>query len=273
MLQTSAVPGPNKIAGNVATPNAATNDEELTSHHTTININQAQAHSIIVSDASAAPNSINPEIQTSEEAVLRHPPEVPEIDESNVDFSLNKEQWQRRANSQSHIKVTPVKQNRHSEPFTQRQSHTPDLVMDLPLVGNCSPQETKKKSISVSANLYSEGAKDPDTLSVKSVESPTDPESPDMTTAAETFAKQNQCTLKKNTKLSDTSVYTDNNKSDLIAITSPAAERKCTSLLNNSSTTTFKPQVKSKPPLLKKPVFSVSLNNTPIRKDQDSLPT
>lgn len=196
-------------------------------------------------------------------------PEPAEIDESNVDFSLNKEQWQRRAKSQVNPGSNSVKQNRHSEPYLQRQSHTPDLVMDLPLVGNCSPQETKKKSISVSANLSGDCLEEG--VSVKTSESPTDPDSPEMTTAAETFAKQNQCTLKKNTKLSDATIFSDSKKSDYIAITSPAAERKSSALVNNTPST-FKPQLKSKPPLLKKPVFTVNLNNS-ARKDQDDFPT
>lgn len=195
---------------------------------------------------------------------------ISEIDESNVNFSLNKEQWQRRANSQNHN--ASMKQNRHSEPYLQRQSHTPDLVMDLPLIGNCSPQETKKKSISVSANLSCDNFDETDTVSLKSIESPTDPDSPEMTTAAETFAKQNQCTLKKNTKLTDTTtILTESKKSDYIAITSPSTERKCNQIVN-SATSTFKPQLKTKPPLLKKPVFSVNLNSS-VRKDQDDFPT
>lgn len=198
--------------------------------------------------------------------------DLAEIDESNVNFNLNKEQWQRRANLQNNTSL--IKQNRHSEPYLQRQSHTPDLVMDLPLIGNCSPQETKKKSISVSANLSSDNSLI-DNISLKSIESPTDPDSPEMTTAAETFAKQNQCTLKKNTKINDTNIFSETKKSDYIAITSPSTERKLTSnnIITNTTTSTFKPQLKSKPPLLKKPVFSVNNLNSCIRKDQDDFPT
>lgn len=266
MLQNAAVSGHhnNSNASSISPVNSSASNESLLSHRTTININPAEENAKISENVTPnCDNTVNSTDQLdSLELILEsRSKEISEIDESNVDFSSNKEQWQRRANSQSHTNSI-LKQNRHSEPYLQRQSHTPDLVMDLPLIGNCSPQETKKKSISVSGNLdYSE---DTDTVSLKSNESPTDPDSPE--TAAETFAKQNQCTLKKNTKLSDTNVFSDNKKSDYIAITSPATERKC---VNNSTTSTFKPQLKSKPPLLKKPVFSVNLNATSVRKDQE----
>lgn len=198
-----------------------------------------------------------------------------EIDESNVNFNQNREQWQRRANSQSHIHLSQsqtLKANRNSESYL-RQNHTPDLVMDLPLVGNLSPKETTKKSISISSNLNSESD---DSTSIKSLESPQGPESPDMQTAAERFAKQNQCTLKKNTK-----VHVDSSdlrtESNLITITSPMPERKYATIgsATTTTTTTFKPQLKVKPPVLKKPAFSVPLSSvsSEIQKDQPDLPT
>lgn len=196
-----------------------------------------------------------------------------EIDESNVNFNQNREQWQRRANSQT-IPATQsqtLKANRHSESYL-RQNHTPDLVMDLPLVGSSSPKELTKKSISVSNNLNSEAQVEDDNTSVKSLESPQSLDSPDMQTAAERFAKQNQCTLKKNTK-----VHVDNSElsTECITITSPMLERKYATV-STSTTTTFKPQLKVKPPVLKKPAFSVPLSTVPadiLLKDQSDLPT
>lgn len=196
-----------------------------------------------------------------------------EIDESNVNFNQNREQWQRRADStttpatQSHT----LKANRHSESYL-RQNHTPDLVMDLPLVGSSSPKELTKKSISVTGNLNSESLVEDDNTSVKSLESPQGPDSPDMQTAAERFAKQNQCTLKKNTK-----VHVDSSElsteCSLITITSPMMERKYATV-STSTTTTFKPQLKVKPPVLKKPAFSVPLSSADILlKDQSDLST
>lgn len=248
------------------TSDACTTDENVIAHRTTININQSQSQDIYINgtlDTAIRDDSV--ELRSN----------VVEIDDSNVNFNQNREQWQRRANSQSHIKVThTLKTNRLSETWVQRQNHTPDLVMDLPLVGNSSPKETTKKSISVSANLCSDNSED-DSVSVKSLESPTGPESPDMTTAAERFAKQNQCTLKKNTKIhgeSSGSVELTKPISDLVAISSPVTERRYNTLQDNagSTTTTFKPQVKAKPPVLKKPVFSVPLQDV-LRKDQSDL--
>lgn len=75
-----------------------------------------------------------------------------------------------------------------------RQKQTPDLVLDLPLRLNA---ETKFTS---GSNSMGSSADQEDDSQASS--SPSGPESPDMTTAAERFAKQNQCTLKKNTKAS-----------------------------------------------------------------------
>lgn len=242
--------------------------DENVSHRTTININQSQSHNIFVNSTPGDELTLSSSVGSTAE-----------IDNSNVNFNKNREQWQRRASSQSHIKVSQaLKSNRHSETWVQRQNHTPDLVMDLPLIGNSSPKEVEKKSISVSENLYSDSSED-ESVSVQSLESPTGPESPDMTTAAERFAKQNQCTLKKNTKIlseSSDSINVTKPFSDLVAISSPMTERKYSTLPDNagSTTTTFKPQVKVKPPVLKKPVFSVPLPAAPqevLRKDQPDL--
>lgn len=277
LLQSKSSQGQQKTADVSLEP--CTTDENVISHRTTININQSQSQNIFVNGAQDATNRDDGLTLNSIVELRGNAATAAEIDDSNVNFSQNREQWQRRANSQSHIKVTnTLKCNRYSETWVQRQNHTPDLVMDLPLVGNSSPKETAKKSISISANLYSDSSED-DSVSVKSLESPTGPESPDMTTAAERFAKQNQCTLKKNTKIhseSSGSVEVTKPISDLVAISSPLTERKYNTVPDSagSTTTTFKPQVKAKPPVLKKPVFSVSLPATPqeaLRKDQPDL--
>ncbi|KAL1129740.1 hypothetical protein AAG570_012684 [Ranatra chinensis] len=119
-------------------------------------------------------------------------------------FSQNRELWQRRA--ASHTTLTNT-----SKEWDIKHIHTPDLVMDLP--------------------MNSEAEK---------VDSP-GPESPDMTTAAERFAKQNQCTLKKNTKASKP-------ESEITPPLQP------------------KPPLKAKPQIMKKPVI---LTHSPqvVRKD------
>ncbi|CAK9813383.1 SLIT-ROBO Rho GTPase-activating protein 1, partial [Anthophora plagiata] len=110
-------------------------------------------------------------------------------------FSANRELWQRRATSQTQLN-TPALPNhkifRTSQEFREmRQKHTPDLVMDLPL----SAQDASKKSAS-SSSLSSSDEETPTQPSrAEAATSPTGgPESPDMSTAAERFAKQNQCT-------------------------------------------------------------------------------
>lgn len=275
-------------------------DQSIISHRTTININQSLSENIVINGASVLMNNsildsenivqnntleTNSNVKLEDDGLFFGPVELrknasaSEIDNSNVSFTQNRERWQRRANSQSHIKVPQsLKANRHSESSPQRQNHTPDLVMDLPLIGNSSPKETTKKSISISSNPYSENSIEDDAVSTKSLESPTGPESPDMTTAAERFAKQNQCTLKKNTKIhveSGSSMNVNDAVSDLIAIPSPVPDRKFNTVPEcTTSTSSFKPQIKAKPPVLKKPVFCVPLTAASQEgqpKDQSDL--
>ncbi|XP_044741515.1 SLIT-ROBO Rho GTPase-activating protein 1-like isoform X2 [Chrysoperla carnea] len=138
----------------------------------------------------------------------------------NVSFSQNRELWQKRASSQSVQSQKNI--NRHSTESWKHPKHTPDLVMDLPLTGgNSSPKDSTKKILSNSMQSLSDlddtttttttttlrsiscGVSDSlDTSPLPTTQAPQlGPESPDMSTAAERFAKQNQCTLKKNTKL------------------------------------------------------------------------
>ncbi|CAG9864812.1 unnamed protein product [Phyllotreta striolata] len=200
-------------------------------------------------------------------------PTQSEIDESNVNFTENRELWQRRAILDSTILASPVlKAHRLSEPQIQRHSHTPDLVMDLPLVGTAASKEQLTKSASTLPLVAAGLAETPPEKEVKAIEGPSGAESPDMQTAAETFAKQNQCTLKKNKKnhLSDAA--------ELVAITSPVPDRKYATLEPNMTlTSTFKPQGDSKPLVLKKPVFSMpplrSVSIEMMCKDPPDLPT
>lgn len=122
-------------------------------------------------------------------------------------FFQNRELWQRRAASQSTISSDQTVNQVDSKQLPA--APTPDLVMDLPT----NPEEP-------SGGL----------------------ESPDMTTAAERFAKQNQCTLKKNSKPSKPDPST------------------CSPVLLK------KPQIKIKPEVMKKPVGLVQSPNV-IRKE------
>lgn len=195
-----------------------------------------------------------------------------EIDESNVNFSQNRELWQRRANMETAPSSPLLKTHRLSEPYIQRQNHTPDLVMDLPLVGNASPKEQLTKSMSILGNMssvYSDNSLEED-VAQSATDSSSEPDSPDMHTAAETFAKQNQCTLKKNKKnhIPENPEY--------VTITSPSSDRKYATLGSSTTTSTFKPQPKSKPIVLKKPVFSMPLRSVSIEmmcKDPPDYPT
>ncbi|XP_050497536.1 SLIT-ROBO Rho GTPase-activating protein 1-like isoform X1 [Diabrotica virgifera virgifera] len=238
-----------------------------------------------------------------------------EIDESNVNFSENRELWQRRAILESTLLGSPIlKTHRLSEPHIQRHSHTPDLVMDLPMLASVASKEQLTKSaltLATTTDVASDKEKDKETKAtegtsaialdpcpdasadkdknnendktldknkdndkqrkIKAVEGSSGADSPDMQTAAETFAKQNQCTLKKNKKnhVTETDEY--------VTITSPMTERKYATLEPNMTmTSTFKPAGESKPMVLKKPVFSMPLRSVSIEmmcKDPPDLPT
>nr|CAD7440201.1 unnamed protein product [Timema bartmani] len=261
----------------------------------------------------------------SEVGIIRQEDETPE----NVNFSQSRELWQRRTASQNQLGPStkvPTKNFRSNQEFWEmRQKHTPDLVMDLPVLGS-SPKETgggKKSSSTTSltslSSSSSSGEEETPPAS-ENVISPTGPESPDMTTAAERFAKQNQCTLKKNTKashgasidaqtqtikaatkrakfaanesnsnititkLSSEMKTTDDNdntkpSSDVVALNQTTAEPEivpirspgphrtaqkavpkfgsATLMTGANPVSSFKPQVKAKPQLLRKPVLPV----------------
>ncbi|XP_046457687.1 SLIT-ROBO Rho GTPase-activating protein 1-like isoform X5 [Daphnia pulex] len=109
-------------------------------------------------------------------------------------FVRRRDLWEKRTSITSTPAAVPVVPATAATSQPQRPKHTPDLVMDLPpslplssspkegdsLVDPASRQRHESESSSGSSNSSSPG-------------------SPDMTTAAETFAMQNQSTLKKST--------------------------------------------------------------------------
>lgn len=127
--------------------------------------------------------------------------------------------WRKRADSQGSIDRKPLPAVRH-----QLQQHAadmkgtggaPDLVMDLP------------------ARTSSGGAAPQDAAALAAQE----PDSPDMGTAAERFAKQNQCTLKKYSK------------------PLPALPQLANGDKPELPPKSTKPPLKAKPQIFKKPVF------------------
>jgi hypothetical protein len=98
-------------------------------------------------------------------------------------FHQSREIWRKRENSES-SSSSPAPPAPLFFGLPLQQKHTPDLVMDLPL----------NSSTSVSPSGTSDEFVDDASPATSPVHS--GPESPDMT-AAERFAKQNQCTLKK----------------------------------------------------------------------------
>lgn len=189
--------------------------------------------------------------------------EISTEDDGNVSFSQNRELWQKRASCQS-VKVStppptvaPATQvvNRHSESWVQRQKHTPDLVMDLPLAGNSSLRE---QDVTTSIT-------DGDEVPVNN-DAAIGPESPDMSTAAERFAKQNQCTLKKNTKVQMTeTIVQAEAQTEYNETRSPVPTRThkfAAKFADMHLTGSFKPQVMTKPQVLRKPVLPITISTT-----------
>lgn len=190
--------------------------------------------------------------------------------DSTSNFNQNRELWQRRAASQGQIDP-PVTPRHNQELWELRQKHTPDLVMDLPFVGS------SKDGLDKTITEEETGTES----------SSPGPESPDMT-AAERFAKQNQCTLKKNTKVNiprnkgsgeiinektSSEVESLSNflnsdkiiqvKSELELVINPVAhQQRLTPKLpvkfaaaSNPPVPSAKPQFKPKPQILRKPVL------------------
>ncbi|KYQ47832.1 SLIT-ROBO Rho GTPase-activating protein 1 [Trachymyrmex zeteki] len=130
--------------------------------------------------------------------------------QTTTNFSVNRELWQRRATSQTQSTPKSSSYSRTSQEFREmRQKHTPDLVMDLPLSAQDPVGKKSASSSSLSSSdeettmplsLLAPQQQTPPTRSEAATSPTGGPESPDMSTAAERFAKQNQCTLKKNTK-------------------------------------------------------------------------
>ncbi|XP_015127569.1 SLIT-ROBO Rho GTPase-activating protein 1 isoform X1 [Diachasma alloeum] len=234
-----------------------------------------------------APRGMSRKQQWKSQSVLEGSPasQVDEPPETKT-FSANRELWQKRATSQSNlappVPPTPKSLRVLQEFRDMRQKHTPDLVMDLPLT---SQDENKKSSSSSSLS-----SSDDETSSVYQNRSPgsNGPESPDMSTAAERFAKQNQCTLKKNTKTSNgsnseriKSLIDDEDQAESndivrsassseisstdVPLRSPLPPRSTPMIAakfadmrltgGSQQVSSFKPQVKVKPTILRKPVM------------------
>ena len=161
------------------------------------------------------------------------------LDEGDVpkSFSQNRELWQQRASS--HSSVNSVGLSAKEMPRDLRPKQTPDLVMDLPMLEAAkSPEETDV---------------DVDDAAAAAAAAASQPESPDMALAAERFAKQNQCTLKKNTR----DVRHRNEKTDGMTATGASFDENSSSSSSSSpqlSPATSKPQIKAKPQLLRKPL-------------------
>ena len=100
-------------------------------------------------------------------------------------FQQNREKWQKRASS-TDISTAAVQQQ--STILTRKNLHHPDLVMDLPPPSLQSSGSTSASSSTISLDKQLEEAEEDMTL-------------------GEHFAKQNQCTLKKNEKFSENSPH------------------------------------------------------------------
>lgn len=168
--------------------------------------------------------------------------------------------WRKRADSQGSIdrpKPMPAAARLHQYTDLKGSGGAPDLVMDLPVrsvPGATAVSVSSSFSSSSSCSSDTElrttgrGGKDDEGCSAAAAAAVREPDSPDMSTAAERFAKQNQCTLKKYSKPlpplpSALQQHAANGKPEL-----PPKSGK--------------PPLKAKPQLFKKPVFPASSSPT-----------
>lgn len=164
-------------------------------------------------------------------------------DDSSFDHKIRL--WRKRADSQGSIdrpKPMPAVRHQHSAAALAATADikgpggAPDLVMDLPVRAG----GTVVAGCAVQGEIAGGGA----------ASATQEPDSPDMGTAAERFAKQNQCTLKKYSKPLQ---QANGGK--------PELPPKCT-----------KPPLKAKPQIFKKPAFLSSPSGTVNATDAVSHP-
>lgn len=144
--------------------------------------------------------------------------------------------WRKRADSQGSIdRPKPMPAARHHLQSSQADvkglkgsGGAPDLVMDLPI-----RSETGLISVPATQEPTTATNTSGPFIPAPTANLPQEPDSPDMGTAAERFAKQNQCTLKKYSK-------------------PPTSHANSKPEIPPKST---KPPLKAKPQIFKKPVF------------------
>lgn len=148
--------------------------------------------------------------------------------------------WRKRADSHGSIdrpKPLPAARHHVQNADLKTPGGAPDLVMDLPVrPSSSSSSSSSSEGISGATGQECQG---PCGATAQ------EPDSPDMGTAAERFAKQNQCTLKKYSKP--------------IPLPSPPQANGKPELPPKSS---GKPPLKAKPQIFKKPVFLATTKAT-----------
>lgn len=114
-------------------------------------------------------------------------------------FQQNREKWQKLSQTEGLNKTDTSKatatSTQQSSILTSRNRIQPDLVMDLPLTQDNTTPPLSSGSASTSSSL----------TSLDKLQAQTTEENEESMTLGEHFAKQNQCTLKKNEKYSDSS--------------------------------------------------------------------
>ncbi|XP_025413471.1 SLIT-ROBO Rho GTPase-activating protein 1-like isoform X3 [Sipha flava] len=147
--------------------------------------------------------------------------------------------WRKRADSHGSIdrpKPMPAARHHVQNADLKVSGGAPDLVMDLPVRSSSSSSSSSTSS----SERMPGGAAGQEFLGPCGA-AVQEPDSPDMGTAAERFAKQNQCTLKKYSKP--------------MPLPSPAQTNGKPELPPKSS---GKPPLKAKPQIFKKPMFLAS---------------
>ena len=233
----------------------------------------------------------------------------PQIKEE-TSFSFHRSVWEKRSQSQAEAeairdtsRVSSSRDFWEQQSKLQKQKQTPDLVMDLPILGTSpkngdSPQGSPKI-------LDSENHEEPIRPAIASNVTTTI-ESPDMT-SADRFATTSQCTLKKNsattskqcsndaetqtaekTNSQNTELKKSNSipvKSEVVTITGVGSRTpKMTSKYTHfsqistdnasaSEISSFKPQAKLRPTVKKKPALPLKPSPEISRKfsDGDSI--
>jgi hypothetical protein len=259
-----------------------------------------KTHTVSLSEGSVAQATYTRNISLDESTKQAYKANVTIDEKSNVkeetSFRFQRSLWEKRvAGDVDPPRVSASRDFWEQQSKLQKQKQTPDLVMDLPILGTSPKSDSPQESPKILEPEQEEAGRGLVVTTVSTAPA-TGVEGGDMT-GAERFAESSQCTLKKNTpggkqSLTDAETQTaeKNNtankgvKSEVVTITGVGSRTpKMTSKYSHFSSlstdntassasveiSSFKPQAKGRPTVKKKPALPCKPSPELYRKFDD----